>query len=315
MRAHAIMLHHFHDAHHPAGQGSITADTFAAILEDLNARFTLLSAEEWLKKFLQNQLNQDHICLTFDDNLRCQYDIALPILRKKNLRAFWFIYTTPLEGKLERIELYRYFRMTAFRDVETFYAHFNDTLQHSSWQDTVSAGLRGVDTDAYLADYPFYTSLDRWFRYVRDRLLNDEQYDAVMDLMMAQYGFDQNTLLKRLWMDRECLQTLVDEGHLLGLHSHTHPTQIGKMTAQQQQNEYAKNRAILEEITKKPIQSMAHPCGSWSQETLEMLAKMGIVIGFHSAMRVAYPHPLTIPREDHTTLVRRLSTLSTAIET
>ena len=29
--------------------------------------------------------------------LKCQYDIALPILDKYNLKAFWFIYTGPLK--------------------------------------------------------------------------------------------------------------------------------------------------------------------------------------------------------------------------
>ena len=36
--------------------------------------------------------------VTFDDNLKCQYDIALPILDKYSLKAFWFIYTSPLDG-------------------------------------------------------------------------------------------------------------------------------------------------------------------------------------------------------------------------
>ena len=51
---------------------------------------------------------------------------------------------------------------------------------------------------------------------------------------------------------------------MVGLHSHTHPTTIDKMSLNEQKIEYTKNRDILSkflQINKSEIQFMSHPCG------------------------------------------------------
>ena len=42
----------------------------------------------------RSELRHNDIVLTFDDGLRCQYDIALPILNKHGIGAFWFVYSS-----------------------------------------------------------------------------------------------------------------------------------------------------------------------------------------------------------------------------
>ncbi|MBK7669699.1 MAG: hypothetical protein IPJ32_21645 [Sphingobacteriaceae bacterium] len=59
--------------------------------------------------FLENKLKEErNLYITFDDNLKSQYEIAFTGIKKFNLKAFWFIYTSPFEGILERIEVYRF---------------------------------------------------------------------------------------------------------------------------------------------------------------------------------------------------------------
>ena len=53
----------------------------------------ILPADEWMARATSDRLDENDLCLTFDDALRCQYDVALPVLEKYGLTAFWFVYS------------------------------------------------------------------------------------------------------------------------------------------------------------------------------------------------------------------------------
>ena len=97
---HGLVFHHFHDAFHPAGQGSLSGNDFEGLLDYIGLD-NILSADEWFDRALHGKLTSTDKCITFDDNLRCQFDIALPVLNKLKKTAFWFVYTSPLHGKIE----------------------------------------------------------------------------------------------------------------------------------------------------------------------------------------------------------------------
>ena len=97
------MFHHFHNNEHTKGQGSISENDFEKII--LHYKDNILSAEDWYKKAISGQLSENDICLTFDDALLCQYDVALPILKKHNLTAFWFVYSSVIQGYSEKLEI------------------------------------------------------------------------------------------------------------------------------------------------------------------------------------------------------------------
>ena len=110
-RPHGLMFHYFHNDIHPVGQGSINAETFKLIINSVGKRYNVLSADDFYHRFTSGKLKDYDVCITFDDNLRCQFDIALPVLKEFNLKAFWFIYTSPLNGTFEKLELYRYYQI------------------------------------------------------------------------------------------------------------------------------------------------------------------------------------------------------------
>ena len=82
-----IMFHHFHDGkRHVKGQGSITEEQFKKIISHIG-RKNILDAEEFIERYKQKTFSK-HVCITFDDSLKCQFDIALPILEKFKIKAY-----------------------------------------------------------------------------------------------------------------------------------------------------------------------------------------------------------------------------------
>ena len=86
------MFHHFHNEKHLPSQGSLSANEFSNMLDWLNKSFNILEAEEYLNKFESSKLQPNDICLSFDDALLCQYDIAFTNIKKKKLKHF-FLFT------------------------------------------------------------------------------------------------------------------------------------------------------------------------------------------------------------------------------
>ena len=302
---HGLIFHHFHNGEHPPGQGSITASFFREILEYVGIE-TLVSAEDWMGRALTGSLSDTDICITFDDNLRCQYDIALPVLRDLGLTAFWFVYTSPLEGIVEKLELYRYFRSIQFHTPEDFYAAFYQAAEESGMAERIDKTLRRVSLSSYLSDKPFYSLADRKFRYVRNEVLATEEYDNVMDQMINATAFDRTAMSSRLWMDDLCLQNLREDGHVIGLHSHRHHTGLAEAGRSRQQKEYSDNYRMLMSILEQPPLTASYPFGEYNDDTLSIMKSLGITLGFRADMAGPAASVLEFPRENHATIMMRM---------
>ncbi|MBF0184236.1 MAG: polysaccharide deacetylase family protein [Magnetococcales bacterium] len=296
--AYGIMFHHFHNDFHPVGQGSLAAAQLEEMLENLQQKQTILPADEWLQRVIEGTLQADHRCLTFDDALLCQYEVALPVLQRRGLTAFWFVYSSVFFGNREWLEIYRHFRSVAFASVDHFYqAFFAATLRLlPQWQERLSS----PQASGHLADFAFYSQNDRIFRYLRDELLTTALYDQLMQQLMQQQGYDPAQAARHLWMCDEQLLDLQQQGHLIGLHSFSHPTRLDRLPAAAQQQEYQRNFTHLTHLLGQSPRSMAHPCNAYNQDTLRLLREMGIQLGFRSN-RLALPDRTSLewPREDH----------------
>lgn len=298
-----VMFHHFHGGGHPKGQGAISAEELELLLLGLGPE-RILPAKEWMRRALTGGLGQGDICLTFDDNLLCQYDIALPVLEKMGLSAFWFVYTSPNQGIPDHLEIYRYYRTTKFANVDQFYESFFSRLMSGPWAREAEAALKGFDPASHLRDFPFYSDQDRKFRYVRDLVLGPERYTAAMEDMLMHDGVDKRSLAGKLWMTDEQLKGLHDKGHVIGLHSHNHPTRMDLLDKAAQAAEYRANFDHLARLLDQAPRSMSHPCNAYNRDTLDILREMGIELGFRANMAQPQKRGLEYPREDHANLVR-----------
>jgi peptidoglycan/xylan/chitin deacetylase (PgdA/CDA1 family) len=159
--------------------------------------------------------------------------------------------------------------------------------------------------DQYLKDFTFYTSNDRRFRFVRDRVLGPEKYNNIMDSMLDAADFDRRTTGRQLWMTEAMLRELANDGHIIGLHSHTHPTNLAALDRNDQLTEYQKSKARLTEIIGSEPITMSHPCNSYNRDTIDVLKELGIKIGFRANMAMTeVPSDFELPREDHANILK-----------
>lgn len=304
---HAVMFHHFHNERDPIGQGSLTATQFEDMIDWLTGRYSLLNADEYLYKLKQKKLDANDICLTFDDALLCQSEIAAPILKRRNIQAYFFVYSSPFMGNPDYLEIYRYFRTTEFESMDSFYEKFFEKT-NSMYTTDYEVAKTNYDAKEYLKAYPFYTENDKWFRYLRDNALGKERYEEIMLALMNQHNFNPSTVMKKLWMNEDSLSGLLKDGHTIGLHSYSHPTTLHLLDKKLQEEEYRRNYKHLSELLNINLFAMSHPCGNYNSDTLEILNSKNIEIGFRSNNSIKdIKSSLEIPREDHANILKEMN--------
>jgi peptidoglycan/xylan/chitin deacetylase (PgdA/CDA1 family) len=290
------MFHHFAGEGHPPVPGALTAAALADLL-DAQGRGHLLPAREWARRAETGTLADTDVCLTFDDSLRSAYDLALPVLERMGLTAFWFVYTSVVVGDVSSFELDRQFANRLFPTLEAFHQAFLDTVARGPYAGDVQAALATFEPRAYIADYAFYTDGERRFRFVRDEILGPARYRESMDTLMDARGADRRRLAENLWLDAACLRRLHSAGHVIGLHSHTHPFRLAALPAAEQEREYRVNHVRLTEIVGEAPTTMSHPSNSYSPQTLCILEALGVRLGFRTDLAPA-ASPLEHPRQD-----------------
>lgn len=307
--ARGLMFHRFRaDADAPEGQGSLTPGEFEAVLLDAGIE-NVLSPDEWLERVDAEELQPEHICITFDDGLRSQVEHALPVLRRFDLRAFWFVYSSVFEGRPVKGELYA------------------QALGPVGGADAIIAGLRaGAPRDVLrlletreFSEYatrmaeaaPFYSRADLEYRFLRNRA-DREPFEAAMDAILTVRGIDLELLAARTWMREEDLALLASSGHHVGLHSYDHPYAMADLPREEQRRQYELNRAHIARVTGREPDSMSHPLNSYNDATLSVLRDLGIRVGFRANAAVpargsVNGNRLELAREDASTLVRQRS--------
>jgi len=309
------MFHHFHDkVIHPKGQGSIDKDDFNKMINFIG-RNNILDADVFFEKFRKNKLKDNEVCLTFDDAIKSQIDIALPILEDLKIKSFFFAYTSLFKGEPDNLEVFRYFRINYFNSINEFYDNFYKVLDKDL---KIFFKKNNNNINKIKIKFPTYSIEDIKFRLVRDIFLTKKEYEDLMFQMIEEKNFAYKDFFKILFFQNKDLKQLDNLGHLIGLHSHNHPTLLEKLSYNEQKDEYVKCRSIISDILSKPkkeIKFMSHPCGSYNNDTLEILKELGIELGFKQIMTIEPEKGmkkinnsfLEIAREDHAIIYKQMN--------
>ena len=295
-KKYGLMFHHFHSSKTNKTEGSITKKKFENILKKIGLK-NIISAQEFIK-------SSEKVCITFDDSLKCQYDIALPVLNKYNLKAFWFLYSSSLNPKIDNIEIFRIFRNKRFINFNNFYKKFlNYLLNKKNFNSFLEKNHN--EMKKVKKNYPFYSLIEIEFRFIRDKFLSKKQYVNLIKKMYVDFKFNYKKEAKNIFLNKSQIKKLSKNGQIIGLHSHSHPTKISALSQNKQLEEYKKNKVVLEKIINKKITTSSHPSGDYNLDTLKVLKKLGIILSFRSNnkkdnkyLNTTYEN-LTVPREDH----------------
>ena len=297
------MFHHFHGNKHAKSQGSISNIQLTKMVRFLKKNYNLLSADEFLSKSIKKKLNKSDICLTFDDGLKCQYDVAFPVLKKEKIKAFFFIYSSTFDKKFNLMEVFRNFSNSCFKNIDNFYQSFFSKFKKTNFKKFIK--LEKKFKKNYLKDYKFYSVNDRKYRFARDIVLSKKEYEIIVLKMMKDKRFNYKKKFRSLFMSKKDIKSLIKNKNIVGLHSHNHFVNISKINSTIQKKDYIKNYYFLKKnFNIKPV-AASYPFGRYNLETLKIMRKLKIQIAFLSKKENKSSN-LTIGRLDHANLIKKI---------
>ncbi len=300
-----INFHYFHDDEHIPCQGSFSKSQFDKILDNIQKDYTLISPHQCLERLEKGIFTDEYAAISFDCGLKSQFDIARPVLNERGVTAFWFLYTLSLKEPV-KIEKYHHFRFYCYKSIEDFYNEYIAVVNTLYGIETIAAAENEILETNFLGWSSYYTSQDKLYKYLRDHVLGCQRHDAVMARLIKNKKYNINEHKAKLFLTRENIETLYSTGNVIGLHTHTHPNDIGSMSPADQRIEYQTNKEILESIITEPVIVMSHPCNSYNDSTIQVLKDLGIKFGFRSNYDGIVRGLYEIPRINSTDFVRTM---------
>lgn len=307
--SYGVMFHYFDAQDEPLiGQGYVRPKQLELILKFVGLS-SIVPAKEWLERAERGLLREGDVCLSFDDGLRCQVDYALPVLNKYNLTTFWFVHSSVFEGGMNATEVSKEFIRKTFSGFDEFYEVFLEVLFQEITAVDIEEALSVFSPAEYLSEHPFYSDAERAYRYLRDKVLGPKDFSRVMEKILDRFEVDQKTISATLWMDDENLFELAKNGHVVGMHSYSHPTNFKSLSFQEQAREYQKNFSHIYRVTGEKPKTMAHPVNSYNCDTLRILKDLGVTVGFRSNMHLVNHDGLEHPREDSSNILNQIKNI------
>ena len=269
-----VLFHHFHSKNKfYYSPGSLTKDNLYKFIKENKNK--IKNSNNLEKK------NDNKYFLTFDDGLKSQYEIALPILEENKIKSFFFFFTSHFNGHDFTIENIRYFKYKYYLNTKLFFNHFMKTFEekHNKKINFGKANLKKI-FKFYKKHSPYYPKEEIYIKILRDNILSELQYSKIIKKMMKDKNLNISQLSKKLYMNKSELKNLSKLNHTIGLHSHSHNHKNKNFSYDQEFNEFKKNKLILEKIINKKIITASYPFGNFTNNSERILKKLGVKYSF-----------------------------------
>ena len=239
------------------------ASAFEALLRRLRAWCHVLPLREGIQRLRGGTLPASSLCITFDDGYADNCTTALPVLRRLDLHATFFVATGYLSGG----------RM---------------------WNDTVIEAVRRAEEPALdlidlgLGTHRLATLEDR--RHALAHILGALKYEPSErrdELAAAIAQRCETELPRNLMMTPAQVRELHTAGMSIGAHTVTHPI-LARAPAELARREIALSKRALEDLVGEPVTLFAYPNGKPGQDYHAMHVRMVREAGFEAAVSTAW---------------------------
>jgi peptidoglycan/xylan/chitin deacetylase (PgdA/CDA1 family) len=233
--------------------GEVDISEFTWQMELLSKYFNVLPLNDALQKWQAQNLPSRAACITFDDGYADNYHNALPILKKFNLSATFFIANGFLNGGRmwndTVIEAVRNFQHTQLELSAIGLGQFNVSDQEKKCQSAMQIIKR-------------IKNLDPEIRTEHAAIIAAQSFNLPDDLMMTS----------------EQLIKLQENGMEIGGHTVNHPI-LAKLDNEAAWLEITENKTFLEGLLDRPVRIFAYPNGKpnqdYSQQQIPLVSKAG----------------------------------------
>jgi len=254
-----LIYHRVLPEYDPMRPTEITAAEFEKQMSLLSKLFNLIPLSTAITQLQENALPPQAVCITFDDGYADNYTVALPILKKYNFNATFFIASGFLDGGC----MWNDIIIEAMRDTPL------DQL------DLKKIDLGNVPLTSTSQRYTGAQQLISKLKY----LPHQQRTDFVEHIVDAAKVVVPDNLM----LSTESLQKLSGSGMTIGGHTVSHPI-LTSLTDAEVEKEIIEGKQQLESITSSALDLFAYPNGVPGQDFTLNHSQIVKNAGFNAAV-------------------------------
>lgn len=231
----------------------IRPDAFERQLQALSKLGKFISAEDLANTIINGEgLEGNHFLITFDDGLKEQMNLAVPILDRMGIPALFFANSASfIEKKVQSVHKIHLVRsILSSKDL----IHMADVqLPEMTPSKLSEIGAKGIK------HYKYDTEDTAKLKYLLNFTLKESQLQEFID-QLFQNNFDELAVNKDLYMSIDDITKLSHQGQL-GSHGHTH-IPMGLQDLSTRRKEIVGSAAMFKKLTGKQPIGFSFPYGS-----------------------------------------------------
>lgn len=216
---------------------------------------------------------KSYLLVTFDDGLKEQFELALPILKNKNIEALFFINSMNyIEKKVSMVHKIHLVRS------EISPLKIRQELAKRIEEENYR--LTTVDIKKAIAHYLYDDKESACIKYLLNFKLPKDQLNKLITVLFSKY-FNEEQVINSLYMTNDQLQHLANN-NLIGNHTHSHLA-LGLLPKMHIEEEIYKTFSFLQNFKKNTNLAISYPYGSVEAcqfPVSEIAHKVGHAIGF-----------------------------------
>ncbi len=274
MKALIIMYHYVRDIPKKEFQGiyGLGKEKFREQLEELKERYEIITLAELYDKMSEPD-DSSYCVLTFDDGLKDHYTNVFPVFKQMGIKGTFFAITySTFEKKVigsNKIHL-----LMEKMPVEELAKRMNTFLKskHPDLYDDFEVHDRFRRWER-----KFGTTLTINFKYTIASLPQKICEEFLSDEFPKHFP-DEEKVATDFYLTKSELKEMADAGMEIGSHGHLHRN-LNSLTPKEQEDDIQRSITLLEKTINKKIVSISYPYGEYSQDTIEVCMKLGLVGG------------------------------------
>lgn len=300
-RLYVVMYHYTRDlanSRYPQIKG-LDAELFKQQIAFMKDNFTFVTMEEVIEAWNgdNTHLPENALLLTFDDGYSDNYLTAFPILKENRIQGSFFITAkTFTENKV--LDVNKIHFILANSNIADIKKELDIQLDAQKEKNP-----KILSKEELYEKYAIQGKMDDkdtiYIKRVLQTALPEKiRNEITKELFLKYVGVEENIFARELYMSREQIRLMKNEGMYIGLHGYEHQ-RLGEMSEQDMQTEVDKSLEIMDEFIEKDNWVMNYPYGSYDENVINYVSTKGCKLGLTTNVAVASTsvhHKYEIPR-------------------
>lgn len=272
----------------------VTLGELTAQIEQLGRSFEFVSRDQLLAAVDDGAPLPERACLiTFDDGLRSQFELALPVLERLGVPAVFFISGRP-HAERRALHVHRVHALRERLDEAAFAALLHRHLEGMAVPPVSDDDARGM--------YRYDTLEAARVKYLLNVALEREASERVVEAMFAETGPGEAAFCKDLYMSDEQVRELEARHGAIGAHGYDHHP-FATLDPVLKGADMARGSDALRAITGRRPAMISYPYGSAAavdRPVADAAARLGYRVGLtmERALNRSLLEPLLLARVD-----------------